>query len=540
MATYTVYIGRGYTTGENYDKFWWGYGNSGQNILRTAFATVNRGESTYSSNTPLLPTNTNAVLKLADNEYPTSISFTSQLCCRQKCYGALLLTCTERNGQNNHTGDIVLGTFQRDGNAYPNQYDLPLSTFNASGTWTALQGKTLALGKSQQVSMGDVWGLAIRATSTVTITTAYVNATVSYEVNQSSWGTVSIANTTLAPGGQTTVTITPNSGYIVQEVSATNGSISYTNDGNYYTYTMSNPPENAVIHVLFRPQVEVGSVITKTQMDAFRTFKSNNATAVTQGDVITAAIGNTYHGNLKISDPIEARYYNKYIWDDGDDPSVYHVTASPPFQALTKDGNANTQITLYKYGCIVFVRVSSKSGGLTGTIAKNGTVATIPASCAPSSLVMFANISMPQNKFVISANGTSILLHNTSATNGNWLSGSTMYIANDNGANIQSNNFTANGLAIQLRKVGHIASISINGTITSAVNNWAAITSIPDDFRPQGDHHVFMRELNSSQQTYKNAGIYLEAENNVSKIRIGNMNAPVGYSIQAYSLYITN
>ena len=153
---------------------------------------------------------------------------------------------------------------------------------------------------------------------------------------------------------------------------------------------------------------------------------------------------------------------------------------------------------------------------------------------------MFANISMPQNKFVISANGTSILLHNTSATNGNWLSGSTMYIANDSGANIQSNNFTANGLAIQLRKVGHIASISINGTITSAVNNWAAITNIPNDYRPQGDHHVFMRELNSSQQTYKNAGIYLEAENNVSKIRIGNMNAPAGYSIQAYSLYITN
>lgn len=67
------------------------------------------------------------------------------------------------------------------------------------------------------------------------------------------------------------------------------------------------------VYTTARPTVSAGSIITKTQMDSLRSWKSTlgiNATAVTQHSSITASVGNTYRATGGAGTQIDDSWYN--------------------------------------------------------------------------------------------------------------------------------------------------------------------------------------------------------------------------------------
>lgn len=79
------------------------------------------------------------------------------------------------------------------------------------------------------------------------------------------------------------------------------------NTGGICSYNQSP----VTIVTSYKPTVSAGSVITKAQMDSLRSFLSNTPTAVTQGAVATATVGNTYKSGLTAgTTKMTADWYN--------------------------------------------------------------------------------------------------------------------------------------------------------------------------------------------------------------------------------------
>lgn len=490
-------------------------------------------------------------ITLASNEYPVRVTISGRIKrgASISYYDDLCLCKSDRSNAYTIAHFWLLGGSAGE-SILTHNYIYPEDNSNDRYYYNTLQGTGLQ-GASLYICDTNAAPRAIHSSGnwTIKIYTEYTSASISFNINNPNWGSATLSSTAaISAGGTVTVTITPNSGFITEFVMPNHGSIEYTGDGYFYTYKMPNQVQAAIITIIFRPQVNTEDIITKDQMDLLRTHNNNVGTAVTQGAVATAAIANTYKSVLKTQYlPILSKWYNGYIWDDGDTPATYNAATSPSLKSLIKNGNANTQLVIRKYGCIVMLRIQGKnSSPLNDTIAQGGEIATFPSSCRPTCLVQFTNISMAVNRLVIQAGGTSLTLHDSSATTGNWINGSVMYIAEDSNVTIQRQNIAAadaKGLEIQLRRVGHIASISVHGRATSTVNNWGIIVTIPDTYRPQDGHNVFMRNIYCNHQDNKNGGLYLEpdsSDSNKMKLRVGNMNMLKNDYIYCYACYIAD
>ena len=252
MGTRVGYFGQP-TAPSNLENYLWNAEAWDSSTPAIVTCIKKNSSATYAHATSKYPSD-NQVITLDGDEYITGISFNGSTVTnmhndsRQACF-----CICDSNGGNVHK--LIPWDTWVDGN-----YGIvPASQANKSGqSWTGFAGKTVALGKLQGDKWAIYWGNVHRK---VTLTTAYLNRTVS--ITTSGSGTATLNTNSLSRGQTATITITPSSGYKFDRITATNGTVT-RNNINTFTYTMSTPAENSTVTVYFKPftnRAQVGGII---------------------------------------------------------------------------------------------------------------------------------------------------------------------------------------------------------------------------------------------------------------------------------------
>jgi hypothetical protein len=157
-------------------------------------------------------------------------------------------------------------------------------------------------GDSVEVSQTSYTLTSVSADHAVVVTFA---ASASYSISASSsnelYGTVSASPTSVASGGSTTLTISPNTGYKAYSVTINDGAPIYILGQTSYLY--SNITENKTFVVTFKSEVLSGSTIGFESSEGFTaTQVYNNTTIAYQGN--SGSQWGFYYGTSSTTSPI--------------------------------------------------------------------------------------------------------------------------------------------------------------------------------------------------------------------------------------------
>lgn len=255
-------------------------------------------------------------LKAPDNAYVSGITIANCVAKRQgDGYGDttayLYLTSSAAYSSSNYDKLQLI--------AYQNQIFTSRTIFNGTeciprpianypnGAVPQITGKYLAISLEYGYSSDGYMTYTFNGStgSSVSVTYTYLTGTVN--ITKTSGGTIAITNSNnqtitspveLAAGEYIYVTATPDSGRSLTGIDSSISGVVTLVSGNKYQITMPSPVDDLQILFKFRPAVLIGNKITKSDMDAFKTYvqqtSSRTPTTVTQYEKITATIGQTY------------------------------------------------------------------------------------------------------------------------------------------------------------------------------------------------------------------------------------------------------